>query len=110
MSDKLTANLEALLASGTDNPGLRLALATRHLAQGNVAAAVRHAEAAVALDADYSAAWKVLGAARAAAGAATAAIAAYEHGIAVAERRGDQQAAKEMRVFLKRLSAAQQNQ
>jgi Tfp pilus assembly protein PilF len=105
VSDPLIANLEALLAKGTDNPGLRLALATRHLAAGNVAAAVRHAEAAVALDPTYSAGWKALGRAHAQAGAAQAAIAAYERGVAVAESRGDQQAAKEMRVFLKRLTA-----
>jgi Tfp pilus assembly protein PilF len=105
MSDPLLANLEALLAKGTDNPGLRLALATRQLVAGNTAAAVTHAEAAVELDPEYSAGWKALGRARAAAGATTAAIEAYERGIAVAERRGDQQAAKEMRVFLKRLTA-----
>jgi hypothetical protein len=31
---------------------------------------------------------------------------AYERGIAIAERRGDQQAAKEMRVFSARLKRA----
>ena len=105
MTDPLIANLEALLAKGADNPGLRLALATRHLAARNFAAAVQHAEAAVALDPDYSAGWKALGRAHTAAGATGAAITAYERGIAVAEQRGDQQAAKEMRVFLKRLAA-----
>ena len=38
-----------------------------------------------------------------AAGRATDALAAYERGAKVAERRGDQQAAKEMRVYSKRL-------
>jgi hypothetical protein len=33
-------------------------------------------------------------------------VAAYERGVKVAERRGDQQAAKEMRVFSKRLQQA----
>jgi len=33
---------------------------------------------------------------------------AYRRGIAVAERRGDRQAAKEMHVFLRRLEAAQE--
>jgi hypothetical protein len=39
-----------------------------------------------------------------ASGARAEASAAYSQGIAVAERRGDIQAAKEMRVFLKRLA------
>jgi predicted protein tyrosine phosphatase len=42
----------------------------------------------------------------AAAGRSTDAIAAYERGTAVAEKRGDQQAAKEMRVFSSRLKRA----
>ncbi len=106
MGDPLIENLEALLAKGTDNPGLRLALASRYLASGNSTAAVRHAEAAVALDPQYSAGWKALGRAHEAGGAAVDATHAYERGIAVAEERGDQQAAKEMRVFVRRLAKA----
>ena len=101
----MTANLEALLAQGTDNAGLRLALASLHLAAGRVEVALRHAEAAVAHDPRYSAAWKSLGRVRERGGAITAAIEAYDKGIAIAEERGDQQTAKEMRVFRKRLLA-----
>ena len=100
----LTENLEALLAGGTDNAALRVALATRYLAAGKAERAVEHARAAVDRDADYSAAWRVLGKALTAAGRDDDARQAYEQGINVAERRGDQQAAKEMRVFLKRLA------
>jgi Flp pilus assembly protein TadD len=100
MAQDLIANLEALLAKGGENAVLRLALASRYL---DAAAAVTHAEAAVRLDPEYSAAWKALGRALTAAGRKADAQSAYERGIAVAERRGDQQAAKEMRVFLKRL-------
>ena len=103
MAEDLIANLEALLAKGEDAPSLRFALATRYLAAGDAAAALKHAEAAVALDAAYSAGWKVLGQARAAAGDERGAIESYRRGIEVAEARGDRQAAKEMRVFLKRL-------
>jgi Tfp pilus assembly protein PilF len=99
----LIANLEALLAQGNDAPSLRFALATRYLAAGDTAAAVRHAEAAVALDAAYSAGWKVLGQARAAAGDELGAGESFRRGIEVAEARGDQQAAKEMKVFLRRI-------
>lgn len=102
----LIANLEALLANGKDAPALRFALATRYLAAGDAAAAVRHAEAAVALDANYSAGFKVLGEARKAAGDFVGAADAYRRGIAVADARGDRQAAKEMQVFLKRLEKA----
>lgn len=103
MGHDLIANLEALLAKGGESSVLRLALASRYLDAGDAAAAVTHAEAAVRLDPDYSAAWKALGRALTAAGRSADAQAAYERGIAIAERRGDQQAAKEMRVFLKRL-------
>jgi predicted Zn-dependent protease len=103
MTQDLIANLERLLADGKDAPSLRFALASRYLAAGDAAAAVRHAEAAVALDALYSAGWKVLGQAKAAAGDRAGAAASYERGIEIAEARGDRQAAKEMQVFLKRL-------
>lgn len=100
-------NLEALLARGGDAPPLRFALASRHLAAGNHDAAIEHARAAVAVDAGYSAAWKVLGKALAAAGRDAEAAESYRSGIAAAESRGDMQAAKEMRVFLRRLEKAQ---
>ena len=102
-ADVLIARLEALLVKGGDGAALRLALASRYLDAGDAPAAVRHAEAAVRLDPEYSAAWKAFGRALTAAGRASDALAAYERGAKVAERRGDQQAAKEMRVFSKRL-------
>jgi len=67
------------------------------------AKAISHFTKAVEFDPDYSAAWKILGKALSAAGKSDAAISAYEQGIAVAERKGDKQAAREMQVFLKRL-------
>lgn len=100
----LTDNLEALLAGGADNAALRVALATRYLAADKAERALEHARAAVGRDADYSAAWRVLGKALTAAGDDDEARSAYERGIEVADRRGDEQAAKEMRVFLKRLA------
>jgi Tfp pilus assembly protein PilF len=106
MAHDLIASLEALLAKGGDGATLRLALAARYLDSGDAAGAVRHAEAAVQLDPEYSAGWKALGRALTAAGRSADAIAAYQRGIEVAERRGDQQAAKEMRVFSARLKRA----
>jgi predicted Zn-dependent protease len=104
MPQDLTASLEALLAKGNDAPSLRFALATRYLSAGDAAAAIRHAEAAVRLDATYSAGWKVLGQARAASGDTPGALDAYRRGIEVADARGDRQAAKEMRIFATRLA------
>jgi predicted Zn-dependent protease len=103
MAHDLIANLEALLAKGGDGATLRLALASRYLDAGDAGAAVRHAEAAVQLDPEYSAAWKALGRALTAAGRTADAVQAYDRGAEVAERRGDRQAAKEMRVFGRRL-------
>lgn len=106
MAHDLIANLEALLAKGGDGAALRLALASRYLDAGDAPSAVRHAEAAVRLDPEYSAGWKALGRALVAAGRNADALAVYERGTAVAESRGDQQAAKEMRVFSARLKRA----
>lgn len=103
MSADLTANLEALLAKGNDTAMLRLALSSRYLDAGDFESAVKHARAAVELDAEYSAGWKALGRALAAAGREVEARESYARGIEVAERRGDRQVANEMRVFSKRL-------
>jgi Tfp pilus assembly protein PilF len=99
----MTENLEAMLAAGNDSASLRYALATRYQKDGNIDKALVHARVAVTLDADYSAAWRIVGELSAAAGLVEDARQAYQRGIEVADRRGDQQAAKMMRVFLKRL-------
>lgn len=96
-------NLEALLAKGTDNALLRFGLANEYLKLGQLEQAIGHLRKAVAHDPKYSAAWKRLGKALTDAGHNAEAIRAYEDGIRVAEEKGDVQAAKEMRVFLKRL-------
>jgi predicted Zn-dependent protease len=96
-------NLEALLARGRDNALLRFGLANEYLKIGKPEIAIGHLRKAVAHDPRYSAAWKRLGKALADTGRTADAIAAYESGIRVAEEKGDVQAAKEMKVFLKRL-------
>lgn len=96
-------NLEALLAKGTDNALLRFGLANEYLKLGRYEQAIGHLRKALAHDPNYSAAWKRLGNALTNTGRTDEAIAAYEQGIRTAEERGDVQAAKEMRVFLKRL-------
>ena len=94
---------EALLAQGRDNALLRYSLGNEYLKQGKPAEAVPHLRRAVAHDPRYSAAWKLLGRALAEAGAPEEALAAYREGIAVAEARGDVQAAREMKVFARRI-------
>jgi Tfp pilus assembly protein PilF len=96
-------NLEALLAKGTDNALLRFGLANEYLKLGRYEQAIGHLRKALALDPKYSAAWKRLGKALTETGRTDEAIVAYEHGVQAAEEKGDVQAAKEMRVFLKRL-------
>lgn len=96
-------NLEALLAKGQDNALLRFGLANEYLKLGKPEVAIGHLKRCLVQDPKYSAAWKRLGKALADTGRTSDAIAAYESGIRVAEEKGDIQAAKEMRVFLKRL-------
>lgn len=100
----LVDNLEAMLAAGNDTALLRYGLGNEYLKARDFARAIVHFEKAVALDPNYSAAWKALGAAYVDAGDPAAARERYARGIAVAEAKGDIQAAKEMRVFLKRIA------
>ena len=57
----------------------------------------------MAHDPGYSSAWKAYGRALAGAGRAEEAVDTYRCGIEAAESRGNIQAAKEMRVFARRL-------
>ena len=99
----LIENFEKLLAHGQDNALLRFGLGQAYLQANEFAQAVSHLQQAVVHDKNYSAAWKLLGKALGAQGDDAAAIQAYQQGIQIAEAKGDVQAAKEMRVFLKRL-------
>jgi tetratricopeptide (TPR) repeat protein len=96
-------NFERLLAAGKDGALLRFSLGNEYLKSGDSSAAAEHLARAVALDPDYTAAWKLYGKALAEALRRDEAITAYRSGIAVAKRKGDRQAEKEMGVFLRRL-------
>lgn len=99
----LIENFEKMLAAGQDSALLRYSLGSACYKGGRLGAAIEHLASAVQQDPGYSAAWKLYGKALADADRREAAIEAYRQGIAVAEKNGDIQAAKEMRVFLKRL-------
>ena len=97
------AGLEKLLGGPRDGPLLRFSLGNEYLKAGDPARAAVHLREAVARDPKYSAAWKLLGKALVDSADPAGALAAYREGIAVAEARGDKQAAKEMSVFARRL-------
>lgn len=95
--------LENMLEQGQDNAMLRYTLGTLLLKEGLPDDAIAHLERAVSMDTNHSASWKLYAKALTEQGNTDAAIVAYEKGIDIAETRGDIQAAKEMKVFLKRL-------
>lgn len=94
---------ERMLAQGRDDALLRYALGNEYLKAARPAEAVVHLRQAVSQDPRYSAAWKLLGKALGETGALAEALAAYRDGIAAAEGRGDLQAAREMKVFARRI-------
>jgi predicted Zn-dependent protease len=99
----IVERFEGMLAAGRDNPLLRFTLGNEYLKLNEVDKAVEHLKSAVAQDADYSAAWKLLGKGLQQTEDRDGAVTAYRNGIAAAEKKGDKQAAKEMTVFLRRL-------
>jgi Tfp pilus assembly protein PilF len=98
-----TEQFEQMLASGHDSAMLRFSLGNEYLRADDPASAGPHLRRAVELDPGYSAAWKALGTALERDGALAQAADAYQRGVEAAEDRGDKQAAKEMRVYLRRL-------
>ena len=103
MNDSLIANLRAQLGGPRDGALLRYSLGNALLDAGEAREAATQLREALTFDPDYSAAWKALGKAQLALHDAHAAAEAWREGIAVAQQRGDVQAAKEMAVFLRRL-------
>ncbi len=103
MTSAVIANLQKLVGTPRDGALLRFSLGNEYLKAGDAANAHLQLAQAVAMDPTYSAAWKLLGKALAADGQPQAALTAFRQGIAVAERKGDKQAEREMTVFATRL-------
>lgn len=103
MTSAVIANLEKLIGTPRDGALLRFSLGNEYLKSGDAHKARLQLDEAVARDPGYSAAWKLLGRALTELGQPQAALAAYRQGIAVAEGKGDKQAAKEMTVFARRI-------
>lgn len=97
------ASFLKMLDAGKDSALLRYSLGNEYMKAGDAERAAFHLRQAVTLDPEYTAAWKRLGRALADSGHRAEALDAYTHGIAVAGRRGDKQAQKEMQVFARRL-------
>jgi len=103
-------NLLGMLERGQDSALLRYSLGGEYLKAEDFAAAAEHLARALDLDPDYSAAWKLHGKALSGLGRYAEAVTAFERGIETAERKGDLQAAKEMRVFRARALKAAETQ
>jgi len=102
MSD-IIDNFEALLAAGQDNTLVRYSLGNAWYHEKDFEKAADHLVHALEYDPEYSAAWKIYGKVLTELNRRKEAIDAYTRGIEVAEKKGDIQAAREMKVFLKRL-------
>jgi Tfp pilus assembly protein PilF len=103
MTSAVIANLQKLIGTPRDGALLRFSLGSEYLKSGDAHNAQLQFAEAVARDPAYSAAWKLFGRALTEDGQPQAALDAYRQGIAVAERKGDKQAAKEMTVFARRI-------
>ena len=99
-------SLEKMLGGPRDGALLRFSLGNEYLKAGDPEKAANCFKIAVDRDDQFSAAWKALGKALLDSSEPAGALAAYEQGIRVAEAKGDIQAAKEMKVFAKRLRSA----
>ena len=103
MITPIIQNFEKMLADGKNTALLRFSLGSEYLKVSDPVSAANHLKQAVLLDPKYSAAWKLLGRALVESGQPAEALVAYREGIAVAEAKGDKQAAKEMTVYARRI-------
>lgn len=95
--------LEKMLANGRDSALLRFGLGKLYIDNNDFLQAGKHLEACLAIDENYSAAWKLLGKARFGLNDLVGAGEAWRRGIEAAKRNRDKQTEKEMSVFVRRL-------
>ena len=99
----MISQLEKLLGTPRDGALLRYSLGLEHSKAGDRERAIEYLRDAVARDALYSAAWKLLGRTLTELQRTDEALEAFRQGIEAAQRKGDRQAEKEMTVFARRL-------
>ncbi|MDF3982878.1 tetratricopeptide repeat protein [Luteibacter sp. PPL201] len=104
MSDPLVERLRTQIGGPRDGALLRFSIGNALLGDGDYEGAATAFREAIGFDPNYSAAWKLLGKSLLARDDDTGAAEAWRQGIATANARGDMQAAKEMTVFLNRLT------
>lgn len=102
------ADLEELVADEPDDVTARFMLGTELARVHEHARAAEHFRSILAMDPDYTAAWRGLGRAQVALGDVDGARETFTKGLEVAERTGDYQSGKEMEVFLRRYGKAQE--
>jgi tetratricopeptide (TPR) repeat protein len=102
-SRPVISNLEKLLSQGRDSALLRFSLGSEYLKLHEIGLAISHLQRSLEMDPNYSAAWKLLGMALTEGDMLKEALNTYRRGIETAQARGDQQAAKEMTVYARRL-------
>jgi len=102
----LVESLQGMLERGQDSALLRFSLGGEYAKRGDWSLAIEHLRSALSQDPNYSAAYKLLGKVLVEDNQSDTAKQVYANGIDVAQARGDQQAAKEMTVFLRRLNKA----
>ncbi len=96
--------LENLIKQNPQNALMHYTLGIEYLRAEKPEKAINLLREAIDLEPDYSAAYRELGRALTKSNSMKEAIDIFNKGIAVAEEMGDIQTAKEMRVFLKRIS------
>lgn len=99
-------NFEKMLASGKDSALLRFSIGNEYAKARDFPPAADALAHAVALDPEFTAAWKAYARALMETGRPRDALIAYRTGIDVARRKGDRQAEKEMTVFARRIERA----
>lgn len=99
--------IREILKTDPRNEVLNYSLGLEYLRNGDFFSSIAPLRKAIQLKPDYSAAYRELGNALAKSGSVEEAIQVYHKGILIAEEQGDIQTAKEMRVFLKRLTKAE---
>jgi len=100
-------SFKAMLAGGQETALLHYSLGLEYLNLKEYLLATEHFSKAVALNPDYTAAWKGYGKALVESQQLDKAIEIYSQGIVIAEKKRDLQALKEMQVFLKRAQKLQ---
>jgi len=103
VNDNQIKQLEDLVRQNPENALMHYTLGIEYLRAGEDDKAIATLKKTVSLEPEYSAAYRELGKALLKSDSKQA-MEIFNKGIAVAEEKGDIQTAKEMRVFLKRIS------